>query len=201
VKENRYSAIFLAQLEMRGNEMQIDPIRLEEVSVLQELATQTFAETFAHDNDPKKLEAFFEEAYSLEVLTSELSDSNCQHYFLRVDHQIAGYLKLNQGPAQTEHELENAFEIQRIYLLKAYQGQGLGKKLFEFALEKCIELGISDFYPIKSQFTQKKSININRLELKTIAALKQSKQAWKTEIHPEIPLTKIISTDFDNYLC
>ena len=116
--------------------MQIDPIRLEEVSALQELATQTFAETFAHDNDPKKLEAFFEEAYSLEVLTSELSDSNCQHYFLRVDHQIAGYLKLNQGPAQTEHELENAFEIQRIYLLKAYQGQGLGKKLFEFALEK-----------------------------------------------------------------
>ncbi len=71
---------------------------------------------------------------------------------------------------------------------------------FEFALEKCIELGISDFYPIKSQFTQKKSININRLELKTIAALKQSKQAWKTEIHPEIPLTKIFSTDFDNYL-
>ncbi len=60
-----YSAIFLAQLEMRGNEMQIDPIRLEEVSALQELATQTFAETFAHDNDPKKLEAFFEEAYSL----------------------------------------------------------------------------------------------------------------------------------------
>lgn len=90
--------------------MQIDPIRLEEVSALQELATQTFAETFAHDNDPKKLEAFFEEAYSLEVLTSELSDSNCQHYFLRVDHQIAGYLKLNQGPAQTEHELENALK-------------------------------------------------------------------------------------------
>lgn len=116
--------------------MQIDPICLEEVSVLQELAKQTFAETFAHDNDPKELEAFFEESYSLEVLTSELSDPNCQHYFLRIDHQIAGYLKLNQGPAQTEQELENAFEIQRIYLLQAFQGRGLGKVLFEFALEK-----------------------------------------------------------------
>lgn len=79
--------------------MQINPIRLEEVSVLQELAKQTFAETFAHDNDPKELEVFFEESYSLEVLTSELSDPNCQHYFLRIDHQIAGYLKLNQGSA------------------------------------------------------------------------------------------------------
>ncbi|CYT79233.1 GNAT family N-acetyltransferase [Streptococcus suis] len=116
--------------------MQIDSIRLEEVSVLQELAKQTFAETFAHDNDPEELEAFFKEAYSVEVLTKELSDPNCQHYFLRVDHQIAGYLKLNQGSAQTEQELENAFEIQRIYLLQAYQGRGLGKVLFEFALEK-----------------------------------------------------------------
>lgn len=116
--------------------MQIDPIRLEEVSVLQELAKQTFAETFAHDNDPEELEAFFEEAYSVEVLTSELSDPNCQHYFLRIGDQVAGYLKLNQGPAQTEQELENAFEIQRIYLLQAYQGRGLGKVLFEFALEK-----------------------------------------------------------------
>lgn len=49
---------------------------------------------------------------------------------------MAGYLKLNQGSAQTEQELENAFEIQRIYLLQAFQGRGLGKVLFEFALEK-----------------------------------------------------------------
>ncbi|MFX3862144.1 GNAT family N-acetyltransferase, partial [Streptococcus suis] len=75
---------------------------MEEVSVLQEMAQQTIAETFAHDNDPKELQAFFEESYSLEVLTSELSDPNCKNYFLRIDHQIAGYLKLNHGPAQTE---------------------------------------------------------------------------------------------------
>ncbi len=90
--------------------MQIDPILLEEVSVLQELAKQTFAETFAHDNDPEELEVFFEEAYSVEVLTRELSDPNCQHYFLRIDDQLAGYLKLNQGSAQTEQELENALK-------------------------------------------------------------------------------------------
>ena len=49
---------------------------------------------------------------------------------------MVGYLLSNQGPAQTEHELENAFEIQRIYLLKAYQGQGLGKKLLSLLLKK-----------------------------------------------------------------
>lgn len=116
--------------------MQIDSIQIEEVSVLQELAKQTFTETFGHHNTQQELDDFFEEAYSLEVLTRELSDPNCQHYFLRIDNQLAGYLKLNQGAAQTEQELENAFEIQRIYLLQDFQGRGLGKILFEFALEK-----------------------------------------------------------------
>ena len=32
-------------------------------------------------------------------------------------------------------ELEGAFEIQRLYVLQKFQGFGLGKQLFEFALE------------------------------------------------------------------
>lgn len=71
---------------------------------------------------------------------------------------------------------------------------------FEFALEKCIELGISDFYPLICKFSQKKSLNINRLEQKSISALKQSKRAWKTQIHEPIEINKIFSTRFDNYL-
>ena len=32
-------------------------------------------------------------------------------------------------------ELEDAFEIQRLYVLQKFQGFGFGKQLFEFALE------------------------------------------------------------------
>lgn len=113
----------------------IQPIKLEELSLLQDLAKQTFRETFAHDNTEEELEAFFVDAYNLTTLKEEVTNPDCQHYFLRQDGQLAGYLKLNQGGAQTEQELDNAFEIQRIYLLQAFQGRGLGKILFEFALE------------------------------------------------------------------
>ncbi len=73
------------------------------------------------------------------------------------------------------------------------------KDRFEFALEKCVELGVSDFYPIISKFSQKKYVNLNRLELKSISALKQSKQYWKIKIHQPILLKDIFKTDFDNF--
>lgn len=68
---------------------------------------------------------------------------------------------------------------------------------FEFAIEKCVELGVQEFYPLVSQFTQRKSLNINRLELKAIAALKQSKRAWKMIMHDETKLNTLLKADFD----
>jgi len=47
----------------------------------------------------------------------------------------------------------------------------------EFLIEKATELGVSNLYPIITQFTQKKAINSKRLEQKALAAMKQSKRA------------------------
>jgi 16S rRNA (uracil1498-N3)-methyltransferase len=54
---------------------------------------------------------------------------------------------------------------------------------FEFALEKAVELGIIDFYPIISAYTQKKEVNIERLNLKAIASMKQCCRSVLTKIH------------------
>lgn len=62
---------------------------------------------------------------------------------MRRDGEVVGYLKVNWGEDQTEQELEDSFEIQRIYILNAYQGHGLGQFLFEFALERAYASGKS----------------------------------------------------------
>lgn len=113
----------------------IRPVRTDEIQVLKALAEQTFRDTFAHDNSEAQLQAFFDGAYHPDVLAAELADPETEVAFLLVNNEIAGYLKLNWGQAQTEQDLPDGFEIQRIYLLKAYQGQGLGKFLFDYAME------------------------------------------------------------------
>lgn len=111
-------------------------VRAQEIDipVLSKLCADTFRETFSHDNTEEEFQAFFDEAYNQDVLRNELAHSESETYLAYVDDVLAGYLKVNWGDAQTEYELENAFEVQRIYVLKEYHGQGVGRALFEKAL-------------------------------------------------------------------
>ena len=107
------------------------------------LPNKPLVKQFAHDNTEEQLQEYFEEAYNLRVLSTELEDPDSETYFIMHEEEIAGFLKVNWGNAQTERELENAFEIQRLYVLQTYQGFGLGKQLFEFALEHAEKNGFS----------------------------------------------------------
>ena len=113
----------------------IRKVEMADVEVLAKIAKQTFRETFAHDNTKEQLQEYFEETYSLRVLSTELENPDSETYFIMHEEEIAGFLKVNWGSAQTERELEDAFEIQRLYVLQKFQGFGFGKQLFEFALE------------------------------------------------------------------
>ncbi|MCK1192323.1 GNAT family N-acetyltransferase [Streptococcus uberis] len=124
-------------------ELSIDLVKDEEVAILRDLAIQTFTETFGGHNTDEQLQEFFEQDYTLEVLGKELKSTENEVYFLRRDGEVVGYLKVNWGEDQTEQELEDSFEIQRIYILNAFQGHGLGKFLFEFALERAYASGKS----------------------------------------------------------
>ena len=121
----------------------IRKVEIADVEVLAKIAKQTFRETFAHDNTEEQLREYFEEAYNLRVLSTELENPESETYYIMHEEEIAGFLKVNWGNAQTERELENAFEIQRLYVLQTYQGFGLGKQLFEFALELAEKNGFS----------------------------------------------------------
>ncbi|SDB43902.1 Ribosomal protein S18 acetylase RimI [Streptococcus henryi] len=113
----------------------IEKVSKDKLPLLQKIAIQTFRETFEFDNTEEQLQDFFDEAYKLSDFESDLENPETESYFVLVEGQEAGFLKVNWGSAQTEQELDSAFEIQRIYILKSFQGQGLGKKAFEFALE------------------------------------------------------------------
>ncbi|MDL5042643.1 GNAT family N-acetyltransferase [Streptococcus raffinosi] len=113
----------------------------EEVEELKVISEDTFRETFAHDNTESQLQAYFDTALSEEVLLDEITHEESRYFFILVDGEKAGFLKTNVGSAQTEQHLDNAFQIQRIYISQAFQGMGLGKQLFEFALQEARDLG------------------------------------------------------------
>ena len=107
-----------------------------ELETLLKIAKATFVETFGHLNDPAHFDAYVAKAFTLAQFEKELSTPGSDFYLLRVDGHAAGYLKLNFPPAQSDLNEPQSMEIERIYLYNQYQGSGLGKLLFNKAMEE-----------------------------------------------------------------
>lgn len=114
----------------------IKPITTSDVEKLQKVSRETFKATFDPYTAPNDMARFLEEDYETVKLVKEIENPNSRFYFLMVQNEIAGYLKINVGDAQTEHLRENALEVERIYLRSSFQHRGLGNVLLDFAEKK-----------------------------------------------------------------
>lgn len=133
-------------------------LNFSDLAELKELAQKTFFDTFAKDNTAENMQFYLENNLSEAQIKSELENPNSYFYGIRKDKKLIAYLKLNDGGAQTDSKLNNAMEIERIYVDKDYLGQKLGKRLFEFSVQRaqklekqCLWLGVwsQNYYAIE----------------------------------------------------
>ena len=115
--------------------MQIRKLDITDLENLQKISITTFRETFEEVNSEEDMQKYLDENLSLERLKNELENLDSEFYFIENENKNLGYLKLNFENAQTEKVEENYFEIERIYVLKAFLGQKIGQILFDKAIE------------------------------------------------------------------
>lgn len=112
---------------------------LDNFDVLRQLSIRTYYETFTHLNTAEDMEAYLKDAFNVDKLCSELNDMNSEFYSLYYNEKLAGYLKLNEAPSQTDINDKASLEIERIYISSEFQGEGLGRYLMEQAINMAIE--------------------------------------------------------------
>ena len=122
--------------------MKIRKITLNDIQEIKKIGIYTFTETFSSQNSKEDMTQYLESQFSIENLKTQLTDPNSDFFFVEHDGKTIGYLKINLGAAQTDIKDENALEIERIYVIKAYQGQKTGQKLFNKALEIAEKLNV-----------------------------------------------------------
>ena len=120
----------------------ISQVNISEVNLLRTISVQTFTETFAHQNSESDMQKYVSENLSIEQLSKELNSKDSSFYFLKLNQQIIGYLKLNTGEAQTELKNSMSVEIERIYVKQQFHGQNFGKQL----LYKAVEIARENHY-------------------------------------------------------
>lgn len=136
---------------------------LSDIELLLEIAQETFLETFAYMNKSETMASYLESSFNKEQLKKEIRNPNSLFLFLYSNGELAGYLKVNENEAQTEFQEKSGLEIERIYLRKEYQGQGMGSYLLEKAIsianegnKKYIWLGVWELNEKAISFYERK---------------------------------------------
>ena len=121
--------------------MSIRKCTARDFDTLRQLSIETYYQTFAHLNTPEDMAAYLEDAFRVDRLTQEFNDPNSSFFFLYADENLAGYLKLNEAPSQTDINDAESLEIERIYVSGQFQGAGYGRYLMEQAISVAAERG------------------------------------------------------------
>lgn len=113
----------------------INKCSYEDLQTLQQISVETFNDTFKHQNSPENMKTYLEKAFNFEQLEKELSNAFSEFYFIFLNEELAGYLKVNINDSQSEKTGDEALEIERIYIRNKFQRKGLGKYLIDKAME------------------------------------------------------------------
>lgn len=105
-----------------------------DVDELQQIARETFNDTFFSYIPKEDIDYYFATALSKETLLSEIANTFSTFYFANKNGEIIGYMKVNEAPAQTELNDIDSLELQRIYLRKHRLGNREGQYLLDHAI-------------------------------------------------------------------
>ncbi len=97
------------------------------------ISRTTFIDAFEKDNDPKDFKAYIDFAFDENKLLGELKNPDTTFCFVYKDVDLVGYLKLNENEAQTDIKSRESMELERIYVLREFQGQQIGKWMLDEA--------------------------------------------------------------------
>lgn len=102
---------------------------------LVEISRKTFEEAFEKDNDPEDFNTYIDKAFKKSNIEQQLLNPHSTFYFVYNDKVLVGYFKLNENDSQTDVKSEESIELERIYVLKEFQGNRIGEQILHKTLE------------------------------------------------------------------
>jgi ribosomal protein S18 acetylase RimI-like enzyme len=123
---------------MLSSSIQIIPVTTTDIDTLLAISRETFYTAFSHLNKAGDMDAYAAKSFTCEQIALELNTPGSSFYFALMNDEIAGFLKLNTGTAQNEFKDLSSLEVERLYVLAAYQGRHIGRQLLDFAFTQAL---------------------------------------------------------------
>ncbi|KAF7957213.1 hypothetical protein EAE96_002803 [Botrytis aclada] len=106
--------------------------QLDDAAQVAKLGSFVFSATFGHSVEPHQLQTYLDESYSITATTADISNPQKDMIVATKEgnEDIIAFALLTRGTSEPciQH-LQNAVELQRIYVHPSTHGQGVGKLL------------------------------------------------------------------------
>ena len=109
----------------------MDKIRIrqalpEDISIIQEIAQQTWPSAFGYILTVKQIDYMLEKMYSLESLTAQIENQNHQFLLATYEGKDVAYASY-----EIHYQNNNWTKIHKLYALPVVQGKGIGRSLLD----------------------------------------------------------------------
>jgi diamine N-acetyltransferase len=118
----------------------IRPATIDDAAALSRLAASTFRETFEGENAPEDMARYLAEAFTPEQQAAEITDPAstvllAEYHGESGGAELVGYAHLIAGPVPEAVRGPAVLELKRIYVARAWHGQGVAQALMAAAIE------------------------------------------------------------------
>ncbi|MFT2009566.1 GNAT family N-acetyltransferase [Pontibacter sp. 13R65] len=122
------------------NDIIISPCSKGDIPDLINIAIASYTEHYTqlwHDGGVQ----YVKQQFSYNTILREWTDANAAFFMLYFQGNLVGFLKLNLSKELKGYEKEECLELERIYIIKAVSGSGIGAEAVRFTLDYAQNLG------------------------------------------------------------
>jgi GNAT superfamily N-acetyltransferase len=120
--------------------MKIRKANFNDLPELQEIGVASYLPHYTHLWKAGGVDWYMQRCFADEVLQAELKDDNVEYYFVEINEQNIGFIKLVLLKPVPDSGIKNALYLEKIYFVEEWTGRGIGRKLMQFAFERAQEL-------------------------------------------------------------
>ena len=116
----------------------------EDLDLLSELGAKTFFDTYGETNTEENMRSYMRATFDKAVIMKELNNRTVSFLIAMTSDTAIGYAKLGRNNIPGNIALNQAIELERLYIVKEAKGRGVGSAL----MNACMALARSESFKV-----------------------------------------------------
>ena len=108
---------------------------------LQSICRAAYEGNFGSHWDGNGLEIFLEDQFGDQRISQDLQKDQVDYFFIQYQNEAVGFVKINHQANLEGYPNQATAELEKIYILPQWKGQGLGKQALQICLDNMWQRG------------------------------------------------------------